>query len=50
VQRLHHVRYIGGADPDLGRVTFLDQGRAEALAEGGLKSALELSVRSFLPG
>jgi hypothetical protein len=50
VERLHDLGDIGRADPDLGRVTFLDQGRAEALAEGGLKSALELSVRSFLPG
>ena len=35
------------ADPDLRRITLLAEWRAEALAEGGLKSALELRVRGY---
>jgi hypothetical protein len=48
VQRAHDLGHILGADPDLGRIRLLDEGRAEALAEGGLKSAGELRVRRLL--
>ena len=48
MQGAHHLGHVLRADPDLGRVTFLDEGRAEAIAEGGRKPALELGVRGYV--
>jgi len=45
VQSRHHRGQVGGADPDLGLVGLLTQGRGELVGERLLEASLQLSIR-----